>query len=105
MNKFIDTDDMIMRINHSFERLYRRENDTYVPHVCLICDKLIKPDEIKLIKTEVLQKNGHVLKCNSWNDISDELKQCYTYEGKNKQHWMKEMILSPRGTYVKETDG
>ena len=86
--------------------LVRNATGEEVPHVCLICDKLLKPDQVALLSVSVLQKNQKWLKAASVaGPISEALAACYRYtayagELENDKQWIHDLQLSPRASYI-----
>jgi len=76
------TQDVTGRINKRFDELYRRtESGLAQPYVCLVCDELLKPKQVKSLSITVLKKNSAMLKPSSWNSVSPSLAECYRYTG------------------------
>ena len=97
------------RINSRFDALYRQvEPGRFQPHVCLICDELLKPKQLELLSTYKLRKYSGILKTSTWNNVCTDLRNCYIYAGdfdnsaiNETAHWIQEILLSPRTCYVR----
>ena len=95
------------QLNDHFNELWQKdEKGNFLPHVCVICDKLLKPQEVKIITTELLQKNEAKLQPNVMNNTPDEVADCYCADiGHEKDdEWITDLLLSPRATYIKNHD-
>jgi hypothetical protein len=58
------------RINSRFDALYRQvEPGRFQPHVCLICDEMLKPKQLELLSTYKLRKYSGILKTSTWNNV------------------------------------
>jgi hypothetical protein len=101
-------DEVRNRVNERFDELYRcTETGFFEPYVCLICDELLKPKEVKTINIDILKKNSSLLKPMTWNCVSPHLAACYTYTGNCGTSAnatviceIQELLLSPRGCYL-----
>ena len=97
------------RINSRFDALYRQmERGRYQPHVCLICDELVRPKQLEPLSMYKLRKYSGILKTNRWNNVCTGLRNCYIYAGdfdnsaiNETAHWIQEILLSPRACYVR----
>ena len=108
-------DEVKKRINKAFDELYRvNAAGEYVPYVCLVCDEFLKPRSMKVLKVEQLRQCASILRPGGWNNINPEgfLATLYTYCGDcgdsvhdNDRAWIDEMLLSPRGSYIRVADG
>ncbi|MCK7498888.1 MAG: helitron helicase-like domain-containing protein [Comamonadaceae bacterium] len=103
-------DEVTTRINKRFDELYRStETGLFQPYVCLICDELLKPKEVKTINIDILEKNSSLLKPVIWNSMPTDLASCYSYTGHcgnadaTVRHEIQQLLLSPRGSYVNTT--
>ena len=83
------------------EALYKNENDIFLPWICLICDKFLKPWEIKYIKKEILIENSEILYPTSQRDLPNDILDYYTYNKLGTDAEIKQYSLSPRGIFIK----
>jgi hypothetical protein len=75
-------DEVRTRINTRFDELYRcTESGVFQPYVCLICDELLKPKEVKTIDIPLLEKQRSLLTPATWNSMTSSLASCYRYTG------------------------
>ena len=97
-------------INKRFDKLYHICRDgNRIPFVCIVCDKLMKPEDVQVLKSSVLEEKGSILVPSVWNSVSPSLANCYHYRGEGyvaAEHiWMDEMLLSPRACFIDPLDG
>ena len=103
------------RINEAFGELFRiNAAGEYAPYVCLICDEFLKPSRAKILKVEQLRECKSILCPGRWNRVDPNgfLATSYSYFGDcgdsvadDEREWIEEMLLSPRGCFVRATDG
>ena len=63
------------RINDQFRKLYTiNNNGDPVPYVCLVCDRFLKYDEVKIIDISLLKKNVTLLCPHKEND--NDIQSC-----------------------------
>ena len=101
------------------ERIDKRISDLYIqsehnickPYVCILCDIFVKPKELQLISTKKLLKHSSILEKNRYSDMSESLKNCYTFKDLEQvqidlqtKHQIQDLILSPRCTYIKKSN-
>ena len=77
---------VLERLNKRFDTLVRYNSGQYSPHVCIICDKLLKANDVKIISLESIRRNEPLLQQNAWDQISDSLSDCYTINLQQIQH-------------------
>ena len=95
------------RINSRFDELYRRtETGHFQPHVCLVCDELLKPNQVKRADILFVQRHSSMLKPSTWNAVPSSLAACYSYTGDcgnadtDSIHEIRQLLLSPRASYL-----
>jgi hypothetical protein len=106
------------RIDQELCKLYHiNDNGDPVPYVCLICDRFLKKDEVKIIGVPLLLKNVSLLTVDNQDhtslhdcnyDIPQVLRQEYTVNESNltiDNKWMFDMLLSPCATVLLKDDG
>ena len=91
-------------INRKFEALFRHNGGDYKPHVCIVCDVLLKPKEICYLALDTLESSRQLLIPSFWNEVSSTLKECYTVSHNNSE-WLEDLLLSPRAQYIEHRDG
>ena len=113
MSKFGSaTDPLIIkeRINKAFDKLYYMNSiGEYLPYVCVLCDRFLKVDEMKVVKTSQLLDMQDILGPNGWNNVSVEQAKSYKYTGncdasREEERQLQNMLLSPRAIYVMPLD-
>ena len=112
INKNI-SNEVQQRIDKRISELFiQAEDDNCKPYVCILCDIFVKPKEVKLLSTRQLLKHSSILKNHLMLNMSDSLKSCYTIKDLNQldidlhtAHKIKDLILSPRSTYIKIVTG
>ena len=95
--------EVIQRVNKRIDStLCRKSNGSFAPYVCIICDKILKPSTLTVIKEDKLKQYGHALRYDGFatlpadhNVVSD-----YAYRGDNARDWMGGILLSPRASYL-----
>jgi len=106
----LDSETVKKNINARFGALYHKiESSVAKLFVCLVCDEFLKSKEVKILTLKKLANAQSILTPGVWNKASPELSACYTFEGDFEEdtenfYWMKEMLLSPRSSYLKFTD-
>ena len=81
-----------------------------IPFGCLVCDEFLKPKDIDNISVTNLKQVEDVLKSSNWNAVIPHIVSCYKFKVHPALHdsldllWMNDMLLSPRGCYIKSTD-
>lgn len=85
--------------------LNKQPNGVSVPFVCIICDTFVKPNKVVQLSESTLKKAKGLLtppkSPSSWNYMTPLQKEAYQYNGYGVKPWMKDMMLSPRGSYYK----
>ena len=98
------TREAIRRINQSFNHHFRRTDDGFQPYVCITCDRILSPKEVRVITPDVLERNAERLKPNALNKIPEDLAACCKYEGhcghSEDRDWIRELLLSPRSAFI-----
>ena len=102
------------RINNSFDELHHaNEAGECVPHVCLACDEFLKPHEMKTADVNQLRRCRSMLCPSTFNRASRHgaVASHHTCagdsgeaDGEDDFSWMDDMLLSPRGCYMKARD-
>jgi len=104
--------EVTQRINQRVESLCFRSSDdldSHRPHVCLVCDEILKPKEVKLLTLKTLRKASDILKPSQWNQVSSDLAECCRCQGDlgNREtdvDWVQDLLLSPRGCFIRAND-
>ena len=106
----MDATDVQKRINERFDKLFTSNSETgaYQPYVCLICDEMLKPNELTVMNAGLLEQRLADLR--GLEPVSDELRNDYKYEGELPDYvvngdFMSDILLSPRATLIKASDG
>ena len=109
------TEEVKERINKAFGELFRiNAAGEYVPYVCLVCDKFLKPRCMKTLKVEQLRQCKSLLQPSLLNEVEphSNLADSYTYFGDcgpdvddTEREWIDDLLLSPRGCYLASEDG
>ena len=101
------------------ERIDKRISDLFIqsehnickPYVCILCDIFVKPKELQLISTKKLLKHSSILEKNRYSDMSESLKNCYTFKDLEQvqidlqtKHQIQDLILSPRSTFINKSN-
>ena len=108
------------------EQIDKRISDPFIqaghnickPYVCILCDIFVKPKELQLTSTKKLLtstkkllKHSSILDKNRYLDMSESLKNCYTFKDIDQleidldtKHQIQDLILSPRSTYIKKSN-
>ena len=90
------------RINARVCELSRKDgNGKQAPHVCCVCDHLIKARNVRAIYPKTLIKCKNLLTPHFWNDPqNEELARYYSYPENEAgwEPWMSRMLLSPRSS-------
>ena len=99
------------QINSRIESVLHTTNTgERIPFVCLVCGKFLKPREVETISLSNLQQVQDVLEPSNWNPVTPQTASCYNFKADPTLHesldlsWMEDMLLSPRGCYIKSTD-
>ena len=94
-------------INSKLEALmYSTPDGDLVPNVCICCDKYVVPNEFTLVRPSLLSAHRKLFAADIHDPINDpELLACYKYDGKKRQPWMEQALLSPRAHYVPAMNG
>ena len=96
------------RMNDRCDKLWcTTDDDSVYAHVCVACDNFLKPEDVKILPINMLQKNKKKLKPNAvFNRVSDELAECYCADiGHNDDDdWIQELLLSPRACHIEHQD-
>jgi len=102
------------RINDSFDGLYHTTADgAYVPFVCITCDKFVDPKLHSIVtEWELLDVFEDILRPSKFNNVhvNSGIARDYTYSGDcgelvdGELERLAEMLLSPRGCYVRQID-
>ena len=95
-------------INDRVDRLFcSTSGGSFCPYVCIVCDVLLKPTQVKTISIEKLLESRKLLTPRKWNAIPKEVSACYKYTGiaehrlsKCKQKKILAMLLSPRAPFL-----
>jgi hypothetical protein len=66
--------------------------------VCIICDRFIKPNDVKTITVCMLEKHADKLKPNQITNIPSDLTDCYKID--TTSSILNACLLSPRSTYL-----
>ena len=91
------------------EALASDGNGNVFPHVCIVCDHLLKKEEDVRITSTMLKKRSSILAADGFADISnlDLIEDyCYGYLAgrmQRRQRWMDKVLLSPRANYMAGT--
>ena len=97
------------RINERAKELVRRnESNEYMPFVCVVCDHLLRRSDVCCLSESVLRRSSTLLTPQDWNAVGNErLEECYKYprRANGYKSYMKKMMLSPRGGFVKSKNG
>ena len=110
MYSYADQDTVIDRINRRFDELVvTRSDGSKGPYVCIVCDRMLKPNNVEILSTECLKENMSILTPSTWNAVDSSIAQCYMYAGETQsrhdRNWLMTMLLSPRGSYMQTNDG
>lgn len=98
------TEEQVIRaVNLRYDRLFNDVNGKKVPYVCISCDELLAPKDVKVLQMEVLKQNEDSML--GPEDMESEVLDAYMYEGMGAVEWMKNLILSPRASFVNKCDG
>ena len=104
--------DVKQRVNNRFDkRLVKDIGGKYKPHVCAVCDKLLKPLDVQALPLDCLEENQDLLKPTAWNPVPEALANDYKYRGNTgganaiDTNWINDLLLSPRASYVNGNDG
>jgi len=55
----MDAETVKSNINQRFDGLfYKHENGRVKPFVCVICDEILKPDEVEIVSVEKLKRSS-----------------------------------------------
>ena len=74
------------------------------PYVCIICDTIVKYDDVQYVRSSTLKKASSIT-CHNWNeDLPENITNYYKYNGTGKQMWMEDCLLSPNACYVASKD-
>ena len=98
-----EVEQIIDRVNKRLDSTVCRQSDgSYRPYVCIICDRLLKPSTLATIQEQQLERYQEALRCDSSASIlsSHPVVSDYSYAGDHKFDWMKDMLLSPRASYL-----
>jgi len=108
----VSVQDVEERVNKRFEKLLVKDIDgKFKPHVCAVCDKLLKPLHVQALPLDCLQKSQDLLKPTAWNAVPEVLANDYKYRGNTgtansiDTNWINDLLLSPRASYVSANDG
>ena len=104
-----DEIEVINRINRRFDKLTSKRNDgSRCAHVCIVCDRMLKPDDVCVLTTQCLQANISILTPTAWNVVRMALAECYRYneevELEGDREWIQGMMLSPRAAFIRARD-
>ena len=94
---------IIEKVNARIDGLLNHQEDkTYKPYVCIICDKFLKPSTLQVIQEKHLQKCAPILRCDGFAELPPhhDVVKDYLYEGDHSRDWMKDVLLSPRASYL-----
>ena len=97
------TQAMIDRVNERIDgTLCVQPDGSYKPYVCIICDKILKPSTLSVIKESKLHEYERHLRWNGFASLpfAHQVAVDYSYKGENARDWMKNMLLSPRASYL-----
>ena len=68
---------MIDRVNSRFDELLTKDVvGTFKPYLCLVCDELLKPRNMRALSLDCLLKNKDSLTPSDWNFVSQEVADC-----------------------------
>ena len=108
----LDAECVKKNINARFDSiLYTSKSGIVRPCVCLVCDEFLKPNEVETVSLQELKKVEDILKPKEWNAAPLKIREHYTYIGdcgdqteeeEEELEWMYDMMLSPRGCYVRD---
>jgi len=111
----LDAECVKEKINARFDSiLYTSKSGTVRPFVCLVCDEFMKPNEVQTISLEELKEVEDILKPAEWNASPRRIQEHYTYIGdcgdltveqEEGLDWVYDMMLSPRGCFVRDVAG
>ena len=95
--------EVIQRVNRKIDSALCCHSDgSYTPHVCIICDKALKPSTLSVIQESNLEAYQRPLRYDGFASLppEHEIRMHYSYEGENRRDWMKNLLLSPRASYL-----
>ena len=95
--------EVIRRVNKRIDgTVQKRQDGTYRPYVCIICDRLLTPTTIAVLDESKLKKFADTLRCDGFADLpmSHDIVSDYSYSGENAKSWMENLLLSPRASYM-----
>ena len=100
----------IKRINSAIHDLYTVDNAlNYIPLVCIVCDRFVKPDNITYIGVDSLIQNKSLLTSNYHSPSNNDLKLDYTIRpcrhiSPANYRNLLPCLLSPRSQFIQHTD-
>ena len=109
MHNSDETERIKCRVDERFDSLFLKGQDNVLrPHVCLVCDRMLKPKDCSVIATETLRENVDLLSPTDWNAVDAAIATCYKHqrqaERSEDESWLDNMLLSPRASYVMRQD-
>ena len=97
-------EEVISRVNKRIdETLCKQEDGSVRPFVCIICDKIVKPSTLAVVKKSQLKHyavalySGEFARTPKGEKIASEYRYKTT---ENDPPWMEDMFLSPRASYL-----
>ena len=70
-------DDVKKRIN---VKLFVKTSDGKLgAYVCIVCDRLLKPKEVRRLEVDCLRHNAGLLSPSAWNAVDPALSRCYKF--------------------------
>jgi hypothetical protein len=97
-------DEVVRRVDAELKACFHEDpNGDLRPWVCISCDGFVKKDKKRVITLKRLKEEKELFKPQ--RKLPTEVKSHYTYSGEGKEAFMKDLLLSPVGCYVKESKG
>ena len=98
-------DDVKKRINERFEKLFVTRSDGKLSaYVCIVCDRLLKPKQVRRLEVDCLRHNAGLLSPSAWNAVDPALSRCYKFatscDEEVHDDIIENMLLSPRASFV-----
>ena len=109
MRNSLETERIKCRINERFDSLFVKGQDNALhPHVCIVCDRMLKPKDCSVISTATLTDNVDLLSPTDWNAVNSAISACYKHQGETEttedDTLLSSMLLSPRASYISRQD-
>jgi hypothetical protein len=97
-------DEVVRRVDAELTACFHEDpNGDLRPWVCISCDGYVKKENKRVITVKRLKIEEELFKPQ--RKLPEEVKSHYTYSGEGKEAFMKKLLLSPVGCYVKECNG